>query len=1134
MRILLLLVISSLLNLANAHLAYGQIKTVSFTYLKKSYNGSDISCNGKKDAVITITAIDGSGKYQYSMDNGETFQDGNVFSGLGVGSYNIVVKDKEIFSYSPPRKTVNVAYSLNAVTISSGLDVNKHPKCFSSSDGEIRLTAYGGNGQLKYSIDNGITFQNSGNFSNLSPGTYKEFITDINGCNVTSNSVTLKGPAEIKVEVKNVSNASCSKPSGDITLRGTGSTGDYMYSLDGQPFFWKARNEYHQFSNLAIGNHQLLVKDNYNNCVTTYNFEITNSLSATLSAPENVCKEENIILIVNIFGEISKSQENDKYTATFQDNQMNTFTKTNLDFGNNVLTVGQLQGSITFKLISIKSNVGCAVAVIDAESTVIINPYGTWLGFTSDWNDPKNWPCGQLPDNTTSVYIGRTANDPVIDRKAAMVHTLSIGNNSSLKVRNLLQISGWIKIESGTFDVREGSLELNGEKTQYISGSMFKNRTIRNLIISNDAGLEVNDATGDTLNITGNLTFGSLRSVILSGDNITLKSTIDGTANIGVVGKENVIKGKFVVERYINTGTNKSLGQHGKAWVLLATPTIGSTIYESWQESGKSTGKTPIQNNYKGFGTLLTTGFNKVPDNGFDVFTAPGPSIKTFNFKSGAYDQGPQSTFDPIYNEKGYLVMIRGDRSVFTSNGAANPVVLRTKGEIITGTTKPIEVAGGKWESIGNPYASRIYIKNIQRTGGVDEFITLWDPKLGGTYGLGAYQTLVNMGSGYMAIPGGGSYGKEPVTFIESGQAFFVQATKEDGTVFFTENSKSDLKGSNFGRGGGATSKLSSLRSSLFALGSGEAVLADGNILLTGDFSNDIDGNDARKMGNSAENFSILSCGKLLTVESRQQITTDDTLFFNMTGMRAQSYRLQLIATELGAPGMQAWLVDAFTGMRTPLNLNNTSEIEFTVTNQFGAAAANRFMILFSPAIILPVTFTEVKATLSNANVLVEWTVEAESNLKQYEIEKSLDGRLFSIAATIAAEKTNGGNYQWLDQAPASGFNYYRIRSVDLDGKTSLTQIVKVKTENSVGSISVYPNPIANGTVNLQLGNQPEGVYNLRLLNPVGQVLLTTKINHVGGNHTEKINWDHSMPRGMYTLEVSHAQAGVKIIKLMY
>lgn len=769
--------------------------------------------------------------------------------------------------------------------------------------------------------------------------------------------------------------------------------------------------------------------------------------------------------------------------------------------------------------------------------TVTIRPKNTWLGITSNWNDAVNW-CPAVPTENQDVVIpvlGSGYFYPVIQTGKSAIKSITIQKGASLTVNNsgTLQVFGNI-VNNGTLNALQGSLEFSGSAIQTISGSSFKDKTIGNLIVSNSVGLVVSNVIGDTLNITGNLTFGTPTASLTTGNNITLKSTINGTANVGYVNPQNRITGKFIVERYINTGTDKSLGQHGKAWIHLATPTIGSTILESWQESGITTGKTPIANNLNGFGTLLTTGYNNVPANGFDLYTAAGPSIKTFIAANSNYDKGPVSTNVPVYNENGYMVMVRGDRSIYTSTAPAIPVVLRTKGEIITGTTKEIKIPANKWASIGNPYASKIYISKIQMNE-VDEFISLWDPKLGGAYGLGAFQTLYKDGANYYAIPGGGSYGYGPVTFIESGQAFFVQTTNKEGSVYFTEDAKILSVKSNFERGGRTDSEVSSLRTSLFALGSGEAVLSDGAMLLTSDsFSNGIDEMDARKMANSAENFSIFSSGNNLALESRQTITSNDTIFFNMTGMRAQNYRLQFVAKKLGLPGMEAWLEDNFLKTKTPVSLSDSTTIEFAVTNQEGAAAANRFMIIFKPAHILPVTFTDVKATKSNENVLVEWKVEAESNLKQYEVEKSLDGNSFSVAATITADKTNGGNYHWLDKNPASGFNYYRIRSVDLDGKTSLTQTVKVKMELAIGNISVYPNPVANGVLNLQLGNQPEGVYNLRLLNPVGQVLLSKKLNHTGGNYTEKINWDNSLPRGMYTLEISNIQTGVKIINVMY
>src|SRR5690606_32208654 len=152
--------------------------------------------------------------------------------------------------------------------------------------------------------------------------------------------------------------------------------------------------------------------------------------------------------------------------------------------------------------------------------------------------------------------------------------------------------------------------------------------------------------------------------------------------------------------------------------------------------------------------------------------------------------------------------------------------VLRTKGVIITGTTKAITIPAKRWGSIGNPYASKVYLNKIQMTG-VDEFITVWDPKLGGTYGLGAFQTLYKAGADFYALPGGGSYGRGPVTSIESGQAFFVQTTNTEGSVYFTEDAKLPSVVSNFGRGGRTASGAASLRTSLVALGSGEAVLVD-------------------------------------------------------------------------------------------------------------------------------------------------------------------------------------------------------------------------------------------------------------------------------------------------------------------
>ena len=55
-------------------------------------------------------------------------------------------------------------------------------------------------------------------------------------------------------------------------------------------------------------------------------------------------------------------------------------------------------------------------------------------------------------------------------------------------------------------------------------------------------------------------------------------------------------------------------------------------------------------------------------------------------------------------------------------------------------------MAANVFESVGNPYASEIDLSNLSITGGVKKFYTVWDPKLGGAFGLGAFQTLGQTG----------------------------------------------------------------------------------------------------------------------------------------------------------------------------------------------------------------------------------------------------------------------------------------------------------------------------------------------------------------------------------------------------
>jgi hypothetical protein len=191
-------------------------------------------------------------------------------------------------------------------------------------------------------------------------------------------------------------------------------------------------------------------------------------------------------------------------------------------------------------------------------------------------------------------------------------------------------------------------------------------------------------------------------------------------------------------------------------------------------------------------------------------------------------------------------------------------------------------------------------------------------------------------------------------------------------------------------------------------------------------------------------------------------------------------------------------------------------------------------MVIFGQYSVLPVTFTTIKAYPKATDIAVEWNVENESKLKQYDVEKSTDGLRFSEAGTVAAKNTSVSKYVWLDTKPVEGYNYYRVRSTDVNDKTAYSEVVKVFIAAGRPEMSVYPNPIENGIIKLQLTNQPAGEYGIRLINGMGQQLFAKQVHHAAGTTIETMSLDKYTDHGVYQLEITGPDGTVTDINVIY
>ena len=79
----------------------------------------------------------------------------------------------------------------------------------------------------------------------------------------------------------------------------------------------------------------------------------------------------------------------------------------------------------------------------------------------------------------------------------------------------------------------------------------------------------------------------------------------------------------------------------------------------------------------------------------------------------------------------------------------------------------------------------------------------------------------------------------------------------------------------------------------------------------------------------------------------------------------------------------------------------------------------------------------------------------------------------------------------------------------------------------------VFPNPVTNSTIQLQLNNAMEGVYSTTLFGNNGQVINNELINHAGGTSTKAIRLKQQITDGTYQLRITAPDNTITAIKVV-
>jgi hypothetical protein len=605
---------------------------------------------------------------------------------------------------------------------------------------------------------------------------------------------------------------------------------------------------------------------------------------------------------------------------------------------------------------------------------------------------------------------------------------------------------------------------------------------------------------------------------LYTNNKLTLLSDSGATARVAPITAGSII-GKATIQRYIPAR---------RAWRMLTAPVASSnTIFESWQNGGV----------YQPGINTFVTGPNPSSANGLDASPQNNSSMKIWNSATQAYNS-VLNTNAPISGgangsaaNTAYFMFVRGDRNTSNfSTTTCNATTLSSNGAIQQGTqTFPVAAANGAYTFVGNPYASPINFSNVTRNNVVNRFY-VWDPNLNSLGGYVMLDDLNNTGS-YTKSVSRSNQTKE----LQSGQAFLVQTLSAgNASIVFNETNKSTASSNTVFRPTENVSQKITIDLDILQ-NDGTVVAADGTFAeFNDDFSIAVDYADALKFGNLNENLGLVRNNIMLTAERRPLVNGLDTLFLKLTKTNI-GYNYQFTINPTNFEGNNIVLVDNYTGANTYIPASGTTTYSFSVDANTASAATNRFFIALNNFNVLPVTLASVKAAAQNNDIAIDWRVENEISIEKYAIEKSANGSDFTTVANVTAKNgSTYNNYSWLDVTAYAGANFYRIKVYEKNGSVKYSAVVKVMmTKKAASAMSIFPNPVTNSLINLQLANQAGGMYKLTLTNTLGQVLYTGSEVWNGTNGTLQVSVPAKLTTGMYQLEVINPANERKVLQVI-
>jgi hypothetical protein len=218
------------------------------------------------------------------------------------------------------------------------------------------------------------------------------------------------------------------------------------------------------------------------------------------------------------------------------------------------------------------------------------------------------------------------------------------------------------------------------------------------------------------------------------------------------------------------------------------------------------------------------------------------------------------------------------------------------------------------------------------------------------------------------------------------------------------------------------------------------------------------------------------------------------------------------------------------TGSGTTFNGINWSTMG-GVTNFSGGTGA----VVLIPSALLPVEWLYFTGTEQGTANLLDWATASEQNTSRFEVQRSKDGINFQTIGEVTASGNSfeEKNYQFTDNNPFIGLNYYRLNLINNDGSTEFSNVIALERNDKDKGYSFFPNPVQN-EVFYQFSTESEEKIKIEIVDVLGRIISTKIMTASPGINNLRTDMSSLIP-GSYLIRATHVNSGIlhstKVVK---